>query len=97
MGTERTISPAIAKMTHGDKALCGASRMVFCEHEGKTLFGGIAAPNISKETDGNWHMAVGSLIFVPLKTLVWAQDECGWSLEDFITGDGLQAYNWKEK
>ena len=93
----KTISSWLAKEFHGEETLSGASKMVFCEQEGKTLFGGVAIPNISKETDGDWHMAVGSLIFVPMKILDWAEGKCGWGLEDFIAGDGLAGYNWKEK
>lgn len=95
--SEKTISSYLAKMTFGEKTLCGASKMVFAEHEGKTLYGGVAIPNISPETDGNWHMAAGSLIFVPLKTFIWANGICGWSLEDLITANGLETYHWKEK
>jgi hypothetical protein len=94
--TERTITPFIAKMTFGEKTLCGASKMVFCEHPGRTVFGGIAMPNISSITDGNWHMGVGSLIFVPQKILSWKDGLCGWSIEDLMR-EGLTVENWKEE
>lgn len=91
---ETTINPIIARMTFGEKTLCGTSKMVFCEHDGKTLYGGLATPNLTKTK--NWHMAVGSLIFVPLKTFVWANGLCGWTIEDLIS-HGLAQYNWKEQ
>lgn len=91
---ERTISPLIAKMTFGGNTLCGNAKMVFCEHPQQTLFGGVAMPNISTKKD-NWYMAVGSLIFVPLKILTWKDGMCGWELSDLITG-GMNIENWKE-
>ena len=93
----RTIHPKLAKLQFGDNTLCGASKMVFCEHDKKTLFGGVAVPNISKETDEEWHMAIGSLIFVPLKTYNWKEDMyCGWTIEDIIHS-GLDSEYWEEK
>ncbi len=94
--SEKTIVPYLAKMTYGEHTLCGASKMVFSEHKGKTLYGGVAIPNISLETDEKWHMAVGSLIFVPIKTFVAIKNIEGWSLEDLVCQDGLEQYNWKE-
>ena len=93
---KRTITPEMAKGVFGENTLCGASKMLFCEHEKATLFGGNAIPNISTETDGNWHMVVGSLIFVPLKSFVWKQGVCGWSIEDLLAG-GFGMEYWKEK
>ena len=93
--SEKTINPFLAKMTYGEETLCGAAKMVFSEHEGKTLFGGVAVPNVSSETDGNWHMAAGSLIFVPLQTFVWGEGMCGWTLEDLVC-HGLESHNWKD-
>ena len=93
---KRTISPSISKMMFGDDVLAGAAKMVFCEHPKQTLFGGHAKPNISK-TDGEWHMAVGSLIFVPLKVFEWSHTEvCGYSIEDLLR-DGMKMHYWKEK
>lgn len=94
--SKRTINPEIARMTFGKETLCGTSKMVFCEHDGKTLYGGVAIPNLTKTK--HWNMAVGSLIFVPLKTFVWAEGDglCGWSIEDLIE-HGLAQENWKEK
>ena len=92
--TEHTFNPTIIKEIFGEDTLVGASKMVFCEHPRQTLFGGHAKPNITN-TNGEWRMAVGSLIFVPLKTLVWADGMCGWSIEDILR-DGMEKDLWKE-
>jgi hypothetical protein len=93
--SDRTISSFVAKMTFGERTLCGNSKMVFCEHPGRTLFGGVGMPNISNIADGNWHMAIGSLIFVPLRVLSWKKGICGWKLEDLLR-EGLVPELWKE-
>ncbi|OEU68465.1 MAG: hypothetical protein BBJ57_07245 [Desulfobacterales bacterium PC51MH44] len=95
--SDRTILPKIAKGIFGEKTFCGASKMAFTEHDSQTLFGGIAMPNISTESDGNWHMAIGSLIFVPLKVFVDGGRLDGWTLEDIIVNNGFEQANWKEK
>ena len=71
--------------------------MVFTEHKGKTLYGGVATPNLTKIKDGQWHMAAGSLIFVPLKSFIANETIQGWSLEDLVCNGGLDHNNWTEE
>lgn len=93
---KETVSPEMARLLVGDEsAMVGSGKIVFCEQAEKTLFGGVVLPNISKITDGNWHMSVGTLIWVPLRNYVWADGICRWSIEDLICR-GLTEQNWSE-
>ena len=94
---ERTISPELARMLVGDDdALVGAGKIVFSEHEGKTLFGGLAKPNISDPSYGDWKMSVGTLIWVPCEIYIPSNpDGMGWDLSDIITQGGLEPNYWK--
>lgn len=96
------IQPNIAKELVGDNdAVVGAVKFLSCEHKDKTLFGGLSNRNmgdISKD-DGGWHMAVGTLIFIPCKKFVWDNEthgKCGWSIEDLLR-QGLHPKFWKEQ
>ena len=94
---KRTIPPELARMLVGDdSALVGAGKMAFCEHEGKTLFGGVVRPNISDPSYGDWEMSVGTLIWVPCDIYVPANpDGMGWELSDIIQG-GFDPKYWTE-
>lgn len=100
---DRTISPIIARELFGERTLCGAAKLIFAEHPARaeqpshTVFGGVTIQNISNETDGNWHMAIGSLIYVPIKEFIWKAGNCGNSLEELICDGGLSMDYWREK
>ena len=94
MNVKFTIAPEIAKQLVGDdKALVGAAKFIWCEHENKTLFGGITKGNISQEKS-NWNLSVGTLIWVPCKNFTWKNGLCGWSVEDLLR-EGLHPRYWQ--
>ena len=104
--TRNPIQPYLAKQLVGDKdALTGHGRIIFCQDDEKnsTLLGGRMMGKIGAGVvfDQNWHMAEGTLIFVPYKIFDWSKQHsgkdaiCGWQLQDFFENDGLQQHNWK--
>ena len=99
--TRNPIQPYLAKQLVGDKdALTGQGRIVFCQDDEKnsTLLGGRMMGKIGAGVvfDQNWHMAEGTLIFVPYKIFTWADSAiCGWDLQYFFENDGLQQHHWK--
>ena len=99
--TRNPIQPYLAKQLVGDKdALTGQGRIVFCQDDEKnsTLLGGRMMGKIGAGVvfDQNWHMAEGTLSFVPYKIFNWADSaSCGWDLQSFFENDGLQQHNWK--
>ncbi len=103
---EQLIPPHLARMLVADEdALTSPSKIVFHHNNetGLTLFGGRAAVRLSDKIDDQaWHLAEGTLIFVPRKICNWKSDSqgndrlCGWTLEDLVI-DGLSDYNWEER
>ena len=92
---ENTISPEIGRQLVGDDdALVSAAKLIRCEHDGKTLFGGLTKGNLTKDKD--WTLSIGTLIWVPCKDFGWEQDMCGWTIEDLLR-DGLHPKYWKPK
>jgi len=93
---DTTMPPALVQMLIGDPdVLVGAGKMVFCEHEGKTLFGGVVKPNIGNPEYGGWKMATGTLIWVPCEVYIENKDIFGgWELSDIITQGGLDPKYW---
>ena len=105
---EQPIPPFMARMLVADEdALTSPARMVFCHNDetGVTLFGGRAVIGLSdKIKDQEWHLAEGTMIFVPRKIFDWKRDSqgndriCGWTLEDLVIDrDGLSDYNWEDR
>lgn len=104
--TENPIPAYLAKQLVGDEdALTGVGRIVFCQDDEKnsTLLGGRMLGKIgaSAINDQEWHMAEGTLIFVPRKIFDWSNQYggndviCGWELQGFFENDGFQEHNWK--
>lgn len=96
MSNERTMGIEMARMLVGDPdAIVGSAKMIFCDHEDSSIFGGISLDLLSKEHK-NWEMAVGTLIFVPIKRFISIDDNCGWSIEDHLA-HGMEMRYWEEK
>lgn len=91
-----TMSPEIARMMLGEDILVGGGKIVYCDHNKNSIFGGISLDKF--KSGGNWEMAAGTLIFVPLKKFSWRDKEgCGWDMCDILTQGGLHPQYWKEK
>lgn len=75
---EQLIPPYLARMLVADEdTLSAPSKIVFHHNNetGLTLFGGRAAARLSdKIDDQEWHLAEGTLIFIPRKICNWKAD-----------------------
>ena len=94
---DRLIPPMLAKqLVNDDDAMCGTGKIVTCNHPNHSLFGGIVREPMGDPKNQNWLMTVGTVIVVPCKHFVWADNSgmCGWSIEDILTQGMDQERYW---
>lgn len=92
----RTMAPELVRMALGaDDALVGAGKIVFCDHDKNSIYGGVSLDKL--DGSGNWEMAMGTMIFVPIRRFVALPSVGGWDLCDILTDGGLHPEHWKDK